>query len=124
MRSPMSLVRFVRLGQNGFMQCVAQTLTRLGVRPNHDVRSFVAGFRKLCPHCCYVDVVISADITVSVMELGYKDHRVILFRSRGAATQLRQRAFVLNSSGESILALVYNNGLNYSAPFPLSELAF
>ena len=74
----MLLVRFVRLVQNGFMQCVAQTLTYLGVRPNHDVRSFVAGFRKLRPHCCYVDVVISADITVSVMELGYKVHRVIL----------------------------------------------
>ncbi len=72
-------VQFVALLKNGSMKCVTQTLTCLGVRPNHDVRSFVAGFRKLCPRCCYVDVVTSADITVSVMELGYKDHRVILF---------------------------------------------
>jgi len=74
----MLLVRFVRLVQNGFMQCVAQTLTCLGVWPNHDVRRFAPSFRELRPECCYVDVVISADVTVSVMELGYKVHRVIL----------------------------------------------
>jgi len=74
----MLLVRFVRLVQNGFMQCVAQTLTCLGVWPNHDVRRFAPSCRELRPQCCYVYVVISADVTVSVMELGYKVHRVIL----------------------------------------------
>src|SRR5882762_791678 len=45
-------------------------------------------------------------------------------RSRRAVEQLKQRPFVLNSSGESILVFVHNDGLNYSAPLAFPELAF
>ena len=91
----MLLVRFVRLVQNGSMQCVTQTLACLRVCPNHDMRRFVAGFRELRPQRCYVDIVISTDITVSVMKLSYKVHRPFPF---GALVHHATKAvsFVLN----------------------------
>jgi len=92
-RQTMLLVRFVRPVQNGFMQCVAQTLTCLVFWPKHDVRTFRAQFSRIAPTVLLRRRRHKRRRHRPVMELGTR-FIVSSLSEPSRRAQLKQRPFV------------------------------